>query len=37
MAEVGEKAEEAGIEVGDVIIGCSFVFGDAYLVNVSRW
>lgn len=35
IADVGEKAEEAGLEVGDVIIGCSFIFDDSYLVNVT--
>lgn len=35
VAEVGEKAEALGVEVGDVIVGCSFIFGDDWLVNVT--
>lgn len=35
IVERGEKAAEAGVEVGDVIVGCSFIFDDFFLVNVT--
>ena len=35
IVEMGEKAAEAGVEVGDVIVGCSFIFDDFFLVNVT--
>jgi len=35
VVEAGDKAQAAGMEVGDVIVGCSFIFDDSYLVNVT--
>lgn len=35
VVEAGDKARAAGMEVGDVIVGCSFIFDDSYLVNVT--
>lgn len=35
VVERGDKAAEAGVEVGDVIVGCSFIFDDLFLVNVT--
>lgn len=35
VVECGEKAAEAGVEVGDVLVGCSFIFDDLFLVNVT--
>lgn len=35
VVERGEKAAEAGVEVGDVLVGCSFIFDDLFLVNVT--
>lgn len=35
VVERGDKAGEAGVEVGDVIVGCSFIFDDLFLVNVT--
>lgn len=35
VVEANEKAHAAGVEVGDVIVGCSFIFDDSYLVNVT--
>jgi hypothetical protein len=35
VVERGDKAAEAGVEVGDVIVGCSFIFDDLFLANVT--
>jgi len=35
VAEVGEKAEELGVEVGDVVVAVSFVFGDDFLKDTE--
>jgi hypothetical protein len=35
VAELGDKAAEAGVAVGDVITGVSFVFGDDFLANMT--
>lgn len=35
VAEAGEKAQSLGVEVGDVVLAVSFVFGDDFLKNVA--
>ncbi len=35
VVERGDKAAEAGVEVGDILVGCSFIFDDLFLANVT--
>jgi hypothetical protein len=35
VVERGDKAAEAGVEVGDVLVACSFIFDDLFLANVT--
>lgn len=35
IVDRGDKAEKVGVEIGDVVVGVSFIFGDDYLVNVT--
>ncbi len=35
VVERSEKAAAAGVDVGDVVVGCSFIFDDLFLVNVT--